>query len=90
VSFLEPPVAGGRLLGSDSKCFSGLLDRGGLPVRDEALVDVLPDAVVELGQRSASSPTVTPAGSEPIFPSARRTPGTNASRENVSCRIVRS
>ena len=37
---------------------------------------------------SASSPTVSPGGSERTASSARSTPGTNASREVVSCRIV--
>ena len=37
-----------------------------------------------------SSPTVTPGGSPPSFVSASSTPGTNASREVVSWRIVSS
>src|SRR5262249_46706833 len=42
----------------------------------------------DLDHSSASSPIVSPGGSSCTFSSASSTPGTNASRENVSCRIV--
>src|SRR3954452_22364646 len=42
------------------------------------------------GQRIASSPTVRPGGSSQSFSSASNTPGTYASRENASWRIVSS
>ena len=44
----------------------------------------------EAAQSSASRPTVTPAGSVPSRSSASRTPGTYASRDIASCRIVNS
>src|SRR5205823_8825132 len=51
----------------------------------------LGDALDRQGESSSrSSPTVRPGGKVASFSSASSTPGTNASRENVSCRMVSS
>src|SRR5262249_19534208 len=58
----------------------------GVHDRIDALLGQVADD--EGDHRRASSPAVRPAGSSRTFSSASRTPGTNASRDIVSCLIV--
>src|SRR4029077_10704406 len=67
-----------------------VVDRAVLPERRHDRRQDLTQHAVDGTHRSASRPTVNPGGSDGSRSSASRTPGTNASREKMSWRIVSS